>query len=87
MRKLAPKMASRLGVMPHSEILNRIAVNAIPLTTIVTTDRANKTMRLQGFPNSFTPHETDSIAYEHAGNAVNAKIVREIADNLFTYIK
>jgi DNA (cytosine-5)-methyltransferase 1 len=43
-------------------------------------------MRLQGFPNSFTPHETDSVAYEHAGNAVNAKIVREIADNLLTYI-
>ena len=44
-------------------------------------------MRLQGFPNSFTPHETDSIAYEHAGNAVNAKIVREIADNLLAQIK
>jgi len=44
-------------------------------------------MRLQGFPNSFSPHETDSIAYEHAGNAVNAKIVREIADNLFAQIK
>ena len=43
-------------------------------------------MRLQGFPNSFTPHETDSVAYEHAGNAVIAKIVREIADNLLTYI-
>ena len=44
-------------------------------------------MRIQGFPNSFTPHETDSIAYEHAGNAVNAKIVREIADNLLAQIK
>ena len=44
-------------------------------------------MRLQGFPNSFTPPETDSIAYEHAGNAVNAKIVREIADNLLAQIK
>ena len=44
-------------------------------------------MRLQGFPNSFSPHETDSIAYEHAGNAVNAKIVREIADNLLAQIK
>lgn len=44
-------------------------------------------MRLQGFPNSFIPHESDSIAYEHAGNAVNAKIVREIADNLLTQIK
>jgi site-specific DNA-cytosine methylase len=44
-------------------------------------------MRLQGFPDSFEPHESDRIAYEHAGNAVNAKIVREIADNLFAYIK
>jgi DNA (cytosine-5)-methyltransferase 1 len=44
-------------------------------------------MRLQGFPDSFEPHELNRIAYEHAGNAVNAKIVREIADNLFTYIK
>lgn len=44
-------------------------------------------MRLQGFPESFTPHKLDRIAYEHAGNAVNAKIVREIAENLLTYIK
>ena len=44
-------------------------------------------MRLQGFPDSFTPHKLDRIAYEHAGNAVNAKIVREIADNLLAYIK
>jgi DNA (cytosine-5)-methyltransferase 1 len=44
-------------------------------------------MRLQGFPDSFEPHQSDRIAYEHAGNAVNAKIVREIADNLFAYIK
>jgi site-specific DNA-cytosine methylase len=44
-------------------------------------------MRLQGFPNSFSPHVKDSLAYEHAGNAVNAKIVREIADNLLGYIK
>jgi len=44
-------------------------------------------MRLQGFPNSFIPHEKDSVAYEHAGNAVNAKIVREIADNLLSQIK
>jgi len=40
-------------------------------------------MRLQGFPDSFSPNQRDSLAYEHAGNAVNAKIVREIADNLF----
>lgn len=44
-------------------------------------------MRLQGFPKSFTPHSTNRIAYEHAGNAVNAKIVREIADQLFSYFK
>jgi DNA (cytosine-5)-methyltransferase 1 len=44
-------------------------------------------MRLQGFPDSFKPHESDRIAYEHAGNAVNAKIVREIAENLLGYIK
>ena len=52
MRKLAPKMANRLGVIPHSEILNRIAVNAIPLTSIVTTERASKITRLQEFPKS-----------------------------------
>jgi DNA (cytosine-5)-methyltransferase 1 len=44
-------------------------------------------MRLQGFPDSFKPHESDRIAFEHAGNAVNAKIVREIAENLLGYIK
>ena len=44
-------------------------------------------MRLQGFPDSFTPNNKDSLAYEHAGNAVNAKIVREIAANLLGYIK
>ena len=44
-------------------------------------------MRLQGFPDSFVPHETNRIAYEHAGNAVNAKTVREIAEILLAYIK
>jgi DNA (cytosine-5)-methyltransferase 1 len=44
-------------------------------------------MRLQGFPDSFVPHVSDRLAYEHAGNAVNAKIIREIADNLLEYIK
>lgn len=44
-------------------------------------------MRLQGFPDSFTPHPNHKIAYEHAGNAVNAKIVREIASNLLAQIK
>ena len=44
-------------------------------------------MRLQGFPDSFVPHQKNHLAYQHAGNAVNAKIVREIADNLFGYLK
>ncbi len=44
-------------------------------------------MRLQGFPDGFRPNEKDSLAYEHAGNAVNAKIVREIVENLLNYIK
>lgn len=44
-------------------------------------------MRLQGFPDSFVAHAKDSLSYEHAGNAVNAKIVREIADKLLGYIK
>ena len=44
-------------------------------------------MRLQGFPDSFVPNAKDSLSYEHAGNAVNAKIVREIADKLLGYIK
>ena len=43
-------------------------------------------MRLQGFPKSFVPHKSDRIAYEQAGNAVNAKVIREIADNLLRYI-
>jgi len=44
-------------------------------------------MRLQGFPDEFKPHENAAVAYEHAGNAVNAKIVREIAENLLTQIQ
>jgi len=44
-------------------------------------------MLLQGFPKSFIPHETDRVAYEHAGNAVNAKVVREIAQHLLDLIK
>jgi DNA (cytosine-5)-methyltransferase 1 len=45
-----------------------------------------ETARLQGFPESFIPHQNNRIAYEHSGNAVNAKIVREIADNILRYI-
>ena len=43
-------------------------------------------MRLQGFPDGFMPHPNAGIAYEHAGNAVNAKIVREIAESLLPQI-
>jgi len=44
-------------------------------------------MRLQGFPDSFKPHPSERIAYEHAGNAVNAKVVREIAARLLPQIQ
>lgn len=44
-------------------------------------------MRLQGFPDEFEPNENAGLAYEHAGNAVNAKIVREIAENLLAQIQ
>lgn len=43
-------------------------------------------MRLQGFPKDFKPHSNNRTAYEHAGNAVNAKVVREIADYLIQII-
>lgn len=42
--------------------------------------------RLQGFPDSFIPHSNKNKAYEHLGNAVNAKVVREISDNILRYI-
>jgi len=45
-----------------------------------------ETARLQGFPESYTPHENKNIAYEHSGNAVNSKVVREISDNILRYI-
>jgi site-specific DNA-cytosine methylase len=44
-------------------------------------------MKLQGFPLSFIPHGKKSIAYEHAGNAVNAKVVEKIAEILLGHIK
>jgi DNA (cytosine-5)-methyltransferase 1 len=43
-------------------------------------------MRLQGFPDEFRPHERAVLAYQHAGNAVNAKTIREIAENLLAQI-
>jgi DNA (cytosine-5)-methyltransferase 1 len=44
-------------------------------------------MRLQGFPDSFMPHERDSEAYQHAGNAVNSLVVQAIAAQLLTVIR
>lgn len=38
---LPPRIASRLGVMPHSEILTTMTDKAIPLTINVTTDKLN----------------------------------------------
>jgi DNA (cytosine-5)-methyltransferase 1 len=46
----------------------------------------NEVMKLQGFPPSFIPHGKNSIAYEHAGNAVNAKVVEKIAEILLGHI-
>ncbi len=43
-------------------------------------------MRLQGFPEEFRPHQNSRVAYEHAGNAVNAWVIREIADLLLPVI-
>lgn len=47
----------------------------------------NEVQLLQGFPRNFKPHTVPSKAYEHFGNAVNAKVVREIAANLIPIIK
>lgn len=48
-------------------------------------------MRLQGFPKSFRPYpgttkKTSSVAYQHAGNAVNAMVIRAISRELFDRI-
>jgi site-specific DNA-cytosine methylase len=40
-------------------------------------------MRLQGFPDSFKPHLRVALAYEHAGHAVNAKVLYSIMHRLF----
>ena len=42
--------------------------------------------RLQGFPDQFKPNSNKNLAYEHAGNAVNAKVVREISNIILTKI-
>ena len=44
-------------------------------------------MRLQGFPDSFIPHERDSQAYQHAGNAVNSLVIEAIAAQLLPIIR
>ena len=46
----------------------------------------NEVMKLQGFPEDFFTHEKSTCAYQHAGNSVNVKVIREIADNLLNYI-
>lgn len=43
-------------------------------------------MRLQGFKGDFKPHHVDRIAYEQAGNAVNALVVQTVADFLIRII-
>jgi len=43
-------------------------------------------MRLQGFPDSFKPHPRAALAYEHAGNAVNAKVIYAIAHRVFNSV-
>jgi len=44
-------------------------------------------MRLKGFPEDFQPHSTLRFAYEHAGNAVNALVIREIANLLMPLVR
>lgn len=39
--------------------------------------------RLQGFPESFIPDPNSRIAYEHAGNAVNVKVVSFLVSKIF----
>lgn len=41
-----------------------------------------ETYRLQGFPEYFRPHPIGKTAYEHAGNAVNIKVVESLSRNI-----
>jgi len=43
-------------------------------------------MRLQGFPDAFQPHSKDSEAYEQAGNAVNALVIKKLAELLLPIV-
>jgi DNA (cytosine-5)-methyltransferase 1 len=41
---------------------------------------------LQGFPLNFQPHSIKNKAYEHAGNAVNAKVVMELTNLIIKHL-
>lgn len=41
---------------------------------------------LQGFPKDFIPNDHDGLAYEQAGNAVNARVVERLAEFIFGHI-
>ncbi|NQW28566.1 MAG: DNA (cytosine-5-)-methyltransferase [Flammeovirgaceae bacterium] len=41
---------------------------------------------LQGFPKDFIPNENDGLAYEQAGNAVNARVVEKLSEFIFGHI-
>ena len=76
MRMFAPRTAARLGVMPHSEILKRIAESAMLFTTIVITDsrrRIHISARLL-FPFDVSATEKKIIAITPTSRAL--KIIR-----------
>lgn len=41
--------------------------------------------RLQDFPKSFIPNESDQQAYKQFGNAVNVEVIKKCAEKLFNY--
>ena len=43
-------------------------------------------VRLQGFPESFNPHPTRSVAYKQFGNAVPVPLVKAVAQNLLDQV-